>query len=259
VREGEPSRTALGAALLRALHAELDDPVLFEDPLAWRILGADRESSVAQAQPRSRLRLFVAARHRYAEEWVAAAYARGTRQVVVLGAGLDTIAYRNPHPDLAVFEVDHPATQAWKQERVAAAGIEVPATVAYVGVDFERDDLLTRLGEEGFDAARPAVFVWLGVVPYLTRAAVSATLRALGALPGAEVVLDHVGTDRDPGSQIRIDTLADRVSSLGEPLTEAWAPGEMAALLAGSGFTEVEELPLPAGSGGHIVGARRPR
>jgi methyltransferase (TIGR00027 family) len=259
MREGVPSRTAYGAALLRALHSELDDPVLFADPLAWPILGVDRAQALADAQPRSRLRMFVAARHRFAEDTVSAAYDRGTRQVVVLGAGLDTFAYRNPHPDLRVFEVDHPATQSWKRERVAAAGITVPGTATYVGVDFERDDLLTRLAEEGFAPAAPAVFVWLGVVPYLTRAATETTLRALTVVPEAEVVLDYAGTDRDGEGGSRLDRLAGRVAELGEAFTDLWAPEDMAAVLAAAGYVEVVELPIPAGSGGHIVHAARPR
>src|SRR4051812_5184169 len=160
MREGEPSRTAFGAAVLRALHAELDRPVLFDDPLAWRVLG-DREEIVAgmgEGYHRSRLRVFIAVRHRFAEDALAAAYARGTRQAVVLGAGFDTTAYRNPHADLRFWEVDHPATGAWKRERLTDAGIEVPDTVTYVGVDFEADSFLEQLVEAGLDAGAPAFF-----------------------------------------------------------------------------------------------------
>jgi methyltransferase (TIGR00027 family) len=234
------------------VHPVLDRPVLFDDPLAFPILGVDRDVVLASVAPRSRLRLCVALRHRLAEQTLAAAYDRGTRQCVVLGAGLDTIAYRNEHADLRVFEIDHPDTQAWKRERLAEAGI--PAVATYVAVDFERDDLRSRLVEEGFDVARPAVFVWLGVVPYLSREAVGATLRALATVPGAEVVLDHAGTERDAEGEERHRRLAERVAAVGEELTEAWAPGEMAALLTPSGFAEVEEL-LPTGSGAHVVRA----
>lgn len=255
MREGQPSRTALGAALMRALHQDLDRPLVFADPLAWAVLGVDRSAALEAAAPRSRLRLFVAHRHAYAEQTLAAAYARGVRQCVVLGAGLDTIAHRNAHPDLRVLEVDHPDTQAWKRDRVAAAGLT--GAVTYVPVDFEHDALLDRLAEAGFDAAAPAVFVWLGVVPYLTRDAVRATLTAVATVPGAEVVLDHAGTDRDDASGSRLDRLAADVAELGESFTAPWEAGEMAALLAATGFDEVEELPLPAGGGGHVVRARR--
>lgn len=248
---GRPSRTAEGAALLRALHQDLDDPVLFRDPLAWRVLGLDddaRAAALAAARPGSRLRTFVALRHRYADETVEAAYARGARQVVVLGAGLDTTAYRNPHADLRVLEVDHPATQAWKLERLAAAGIDAVAT--YVGVDLEREPLLPALGTAGFDASAPAVFVWLGVVPYLTHAATDQTLRVLGTVPGAEVVLDFASQPPE--------RLAERVAELGESFTEPWPAPDLHAVLRDAGFTEVEEVPLPADSGGHVVRARRP-
>jgi methyltransferase (TIGR00027 family) len=273
VRDGEPSRTAFGAAVHRAAHGELDRPVVFEDPLAWRILGVDRDAVLAEVPPRSRLRLFVAVRHRFAEDVVAEAVTRGVRQVVVLGAGLDTFAYRHPHAGLAVYEVDHPATGSWKRERLAEAGIEVPGSVTYVGVDFERDDLMGRLVEHGFDADSPAEFVWLGVVPYLTREAVAATLGSIASVPGAEVVLDHAaqadpaeGHEESAGSV----ELAERVAALGEPLTPRWAPGEMSSLLGSLGFDDVEDLgrpeirsrylglePGPPGGGGHIVRARR--
>jgi methyltransferase (TIGR00027 family) len=268
VREGEPSRTAFGAAIHRAVHPELDRPVVFEDQLAWRILGADRETVLAEAPPRSRLRYFVAVRHRFAEDVVAAAVARGVRQVVVLGAGLDTFAYRHPYDGLRVFEVDFPATGDWKRSRLAEAGIAVPESVTYVGVDFEREALLDRLAAHGFDASEPAEFMWLGVVPYLTREAVNATLRAIASVPGAEVVLDHAaeGDEESPGSV----ALAERVAALGEPLTPRWAAGEMASLLASLGFDDLEDLgrseirtrylglgPDDRPGGAHVIRARR--
>ena len=150
---------------------------------------------LADVPPLSRLRLFVAVRHRFAEDVIAEAVARGVRQVVVLGAGLDTFAYRHTHEGLRVYEVDFPATGAWKRQRLTEAGIAVPDSVTYVGVDFERDDLMSRLTEGGFDASSPAEFLWLGVVPYLSREAVAATLRAVATVPGAEVVFDYAAAD----------------------------------------------------------------
>ncbi len=273
MREGEPSRTAFGAAIHRAAHAELDRPVVFEDPLAWRILGVDRDEVLSQVPARSRLRFFVAVRHRFAEDVVAAAVDRGVRQVVVLGAGLDTFAYRQPddasHEGLRVYEVDFPATGAWKRERLADAGIDVPDSVTYVGIDFERDDLISRLAGHGFDAASPAEFMWLGVVPYLSRAAVAATLRAITVVPEAEVVFDYAAADGQEETQGSAE-LAARVAAAGEPFSDRWDPAELAALLAGSGFDDVEDLgrleirarflglePGPPGGGGHVVRARR--
>jgi methyltransferase (TIGR00027 family) len=237
VRDGEPSRTAFGAAVLRALHPELDEPVVFDDPLAWRVLG-DRDEILAQvdeASERSRLRVFIAVRHRFAEDSLAAAYERGTRQAVVLGAGFDTAAYRNSRADLRFWEVDHPATATWKRERLSEAGIEVPAGVSFVGVDFERESFLDRLVEAGLDATAPAFFLWLGVVPYLTRDATVDTLRAIASIPGGEVVFDLPA----PAEQADLEA---RVAELGEPFRGGWDSVEMHRLLAGLGFDEIEDL-----------------
>ncbi|GHH42289.1 hypothetical protein GCM10017774_38420 [Lentzea cavernae] len=144
---GGPSRTALITAYARAYHQVEDRPKIFDYPLAARPLGyaqdelpslgtvgTERLSGAMTDRPR---RLFFASRTRFAEDAVTAAVAAGVRQVVVLSAGLDTFAYRNPHPDLHVFEVDHPATQAWKRERLAVAGIDTLDTLTFVPVDFE--------------------------------------------------------------------------------------------------------------------------
>jgi methyltransferase (TIGR00027 family) len=275
VREGEPSWTALGAAAYRAIHQDADDGAIFRDPLAWQILGGDKDAVLAEAtgQDRPRLRLFIAVRHRFAEDSLAAAVSRGTRQVVVLGAGLDTFAYRNPFPETTVFEVDHPATGAWKQDQLAAAGIAVPPSVTYVGVDFETDDLMTRLVDAGFDASAPAFFVWLGVVPYLSLDAVTATLRAIASVPGGEVVFDYT----NPVYQLRAvaqDDRADliaRVAEVGEPLSAGLDTPDLLTLLTSLGFTDIDDLDRPdirsrylglppgdAGGGAHIVRARVP-
>ncbi|HEX7716101.1 MAG TPA: SAM-dependent methyltransferase [Marmoricola sp.] len=273
MRPGEPSRTAFGAAVHRAVHQELEGGRIFRDPLAWRILGLDREGVLtsARATERTWMRLFIAVRHRFAEDGLAAAVERGTRQVVVLGAGLDTFAYRNPYDGVRVFEVDFPATGRWKAEQLRDAGIAVPADTVFVGCDFERDDFLDRIAAAGFDPARPAYFLWLGVVPYLSREAVVSTLARIGTIPGAEVTFDYpapvTGLSRR-GRRLR-KAFEHRVAELGEPLTQPFDPGDMAALLRSAGFTEIEDLdraeiaprylglaPDAPGGGGHVVRAR---
>jgi methyltransferase (TIGR00027 family) len=243
VREGEPSRTAFGAAALRAAHQDADDPRIFTDPLAKQILGylgdlPDR----AWEQPA--LRLFIAVRHRFAEDSLAAAVARGTRQVVVLGAGLDTFAYRNPFPETRVFEVDHPATGRWKQERLAEAGIEVPPNVTYVPVDFEVDSLAERLADAGFDFGAPAFFLWMGVVPYLSTEAVRRTLAVIAAVPDAELVLDYVQPAHHVPEEDRADraSLVAHVADIGEPLGPGLETAELHAILDELGFAEIEDL-----------------
>jgi methyltransferase (TIGR00027 family) len=160
MQETEPSRTALGAAAYRAFHQFLDDGRIFADPLALRILGAYGMVLKVQAKTHPRLvqahrgmRLFVAARSAVAEAQLAAGVeSRGVTQMVVLGAGLDTFAYRNPFEgQLRVFEVDHPATQAWKRRRLAQSRIRVPPSLTFTPVDFEKDQLLDALTACGFD------------------------------------------------------------------------------------------------------------
>jgi methyltransferase (TIGR00027 family) len=235
---GQPSRTAYSAARYRAAHQILEGGRIFTDPLATRILGAPEEELLADA-PRRAMRVFVAARSRFAEEALAAAVARGIDQVVVLGAGLDTFAYRNPYPQVRVFEVDHPDTQAWKRARLAEAGIEVPGSLTYVDVDFERQSLADRLRPAG-----PAFFVWLGVVPYLTREGFDETLAFVAGAPGNEVVFDYAQSPSrmSPERRAALEARAERVARIGEPWLTYFEPDEIAAELTGLGFDEIEDL-----------------
>lgn len=278
-----PSRTAYRVALRRAAHQVFDDPVVFCDPLALKILGITpenmRQSELkAPNRPWSRsMRAFLAARSLFAEEALAAAVGRGVTQYVLLGAGLDTFAYRNPHPGLRVFEVDHPATQAWKRGLLAANGIEVPATAVYVPVNFETDALADSLQAAGFDPSQPTLFAWLGVVPYLTEAAFLGTLRYLSAqAAGSGVVFDY-GVPRamlPPLEQLAFDSLAARVAEAGEPFRLFFAPAEIAATLQSQGFRVTEDMDAEAmngryfssrkdglrvlGSGPHLIMVLRP-
>jgi methyltransferase (TIGR00027 family) len=247
-----PSRTALATAYARAYHQIADRPRILTDPLAARLLGVtadelsafvepteDRPGSGASYRPR---RLFFAARARFAEDRVAVAVSAGVRQVVVLGAGLDTFAYRNPHPGLRVFEVDHPATQTWKHHRLAAAGIDRPETVTFVAVDFETHTLATGLASAGFVRAEPAVFVWLGVVFYLTPDTTRVTLEYIaGQAQPVEVIFDYLqpaGTDAD---RAQLRERANRAAAAGEPWFSYFTPDDIAAQLRSLGFADVED------------------
>ncbi|HEY1723470.1 MAG TPA: SAM-dependent methyltransferase [Magnetospirillaceae bacterium] len=250
MQTGQFSRTALGAAGHRAVHQVLEQGVIFADPLAVPILGDDFAEQLddARAMPAKRgLRLFVALRARFAEDALARAVEAGTGQLVVLGAGLDTYAYRGACRDrLRIFEVDYPATQEWKRARLAAASIPLPPQLTFAPVDFERETLAEGLAAAGFDATRPSFFIWLGVVPYLTEAAVFATLGYVAALPGgAEIVFDCPQPEHmvaDLGARAFRAELARRVGALGEPLLSRFAPEDMRARLAAAGFGMVEML-----------------
>jgi methyltransferase (TIGR00027 family) len=249
VEQATPSRTALRVALRRAAHQLYDSPVVFSDPIAVPILGSAYAGELSRTpvdldRPFSlSLRAFVVARSRYAEDHLCRAFAAGLRQYVLLGAGLDTFAYRNPYPELRVFEVDHPATQQWKRTLLAESGIQIPPSLTYAPVDFERESLPVQLQAAGFDARIPTFFAWLGVVPYLTLEAFRATLGFIAAQPpGSGVVFDY-GQPRavlPPREQLAHDSLAARVKGAGEPFQLSFTPADIAAEL--TSFRDIEDI-----------------
>ena len=250
MKEGRRSGTAERVAMRRAAHQLYDQPLIFEDPLAVRILSEDaaarvRDSAEEEQTPWARgFRLYMATRSRIAEEELARAVERGVRQFVVLGAGLDTFAYRNPFAELRVFEVDHPDTQAWKRERLRHAGIAIPDSMRFAPVDFERDTLQHGLEAVGFRTDAPAFFSWLGVVPYLTRVAAVATLTFVAGLPrGSGVVFDYsIPREMMSDAERRaFDLLAERVARAGEPFRLFFDPAQLEVDLRALGFTEVED------------------
>ena len=250
---GSASATALGVAKRRAAHQLLDHPVVFPDSLADKILhGIDGLSlPTSAAAPGSRgsrfLRAFVAARSRYTEDELSSFFARGCRQYVVLGAGLDTFAYRNPYtPALKVFEVDHPHTQAWKIERLSTAGIPIPGSLTFVPVNFEIEDLAPALhASPAFNSAFPAFFSLLGVTPYLTRDALLRTLAVIAAMPpGSGIVFDYAvpAASLPLFDRIGLSLLSARVARIGEAFHLFLAPQELSSILRGLGFVCVQDL-----------------
>ena len=198
-----PSRTAVNTAVWRAMHTLFDEePKILVDRFARDLAGhASDEALVAahDAHPLARipwLRTNFAVRSRYAEDELSEAVARCVRQYVILGAGLDSFAYRRPDlmRTLRVYEVDHPASQAWKRARVAELGLDVPAGLRYAPVDFERETLPEGLRAAGVDPGAPVFFSWLGVTQYLTREAVLRTLRDVAgfAAAGGTLVFEFI-------------------------------------------------------------------
>lgn len=249
MRPREPSRTALAVAAHRAAHQLLEEGRIFADPLAVPILGQASEAIAAEARAnpsRGSMRFFVSSRAAIAEAALKVGVeARGLRQVVVLGAGLDTFAYRNRFEGLRVFEVDHPATQAWKRERLKAAGIAVPPSMAFAPVDFERDDLMASLEAAGFDPVQRTFFIWLGVVPYLTKEAIRTTLGLIGSLAGGgEVAFDYSDPPETLSEEMRASQAqrAAFVAALGEPFLSNFEPAELHAELRTLGFAEIDDL-----------------
>ena len=249
MQPGQPSRTARAAATHRAVHQILEQGRIFADPLALRILGEDGEALAREADGvplRRGMRLFIAARTRFAEDALARAIGQGVSQLVVLGAGLDTYAYRSaPARGLRIFEVDHPETQAWKRQRLAEAAIAVPPALTFAPVDFERETLPDGLLAAGFDPRQRSFFTWLGVVPYLTEPAIFTTLAYIAGLPGgAQAVFDYANPPGSLAPQARaaMELRAARVAKLGEAWVSYFDAADLDARLRASGFTQIEDL-----------------
>ena len=279
MQPGQPSHTARGAAAYRAIHQTLESGVIFSDPFAVRMLDEETRARLGELAADASLRpmrLFIAARSRFSEDSLAAGVGRGVRQIVVLGAGLDTFSLRNPHAGLGVrvFEVDYPATQAWKRTRLLEAGLAIPAWLTFTPVDFEQQSLAEGLRAAGFAANRPAFFQWLGVVPYLTREAITATLEFIASVTEAEVVFDYAEPFENYPVERRAQVMAvaARAASLGEPWLSMFDPIELSAMLRATGFATVEDLGLAEiagryygaqkqgisiGPGAHVVRAQR--
>jgi methyltransferase (TIGR00027 family) len=246
MESGEPSRTAMMAATIRGLHRwEAATPWVFDDSLALVLVGPawrDIRAQLSEALSEPLLRVvstMVVTRARYTEERLAA----GTfDQCVLLGAGLDSFAWRRPEAlagGLRVFEVDHPASQAWKLARVAELGLPSSDRHVFVPVDFEVETLNVGLDRAGFDWSGRTFFSWLGVLPYLTVEAVEATLRSLAkSAPGSEIVLSYLIAPplmEDIGRSFyeRFNGLA---MSVGEPIRIALTPEEAEALVSRCGL-----------------------
>ncbi|MBV9014078.1 MAG: class I SAM-dependent methyltransferase [Alphaproteobacteria bacterium] len=254
MRAHTASDTAALTAMLRAAHQLIDDePKVVDDPIAVRLVESAAPGRIAAQRsallsPRLMVpRAAVVLRSRYAEDLLAEAVARGVGQFVILGAGLDTFAYRQPafaHA-LQIFEVDHPATQAWKRQGLAAAGIEIPNNLHWAPIDFERQTLAAGLQEAGFNASRPAFFSWLGVIQYLTLPAIDGTLEMVAGLPPpSTIILSFMLPDADlPAEEAAAArAVAEDAAKKGEPWLTRISPTKLAGRLTKLGFHKVVHL-----------------
>lgn len=247
----EPSRSAMSAAAARGIHRLRDDPPwVLDDPFALPLVGEGWEAfaaqSVALSRPPYQARGGVLLRARYPEDVLGAgSYA----QFVILGAGLDSFAWRHPAflRTGRVFEVDHPATQSWKQRRVVALALPVSERHLFVPVDLARDALEQCLTTAGLDWSAPTLFSWVGTTMYLEPATIADTLRVVARCgPGSGVVLSY-----NPPVELLDDRQRDFLSDvsrlvqgMGEPLRSALTPAEVAHLAADAGL-RIAEAPSP--------------
>jgi methyltransferase (TIGR00027 family) len=249
----QPSQTALAAAAARAAHLVVDtEPLLFRDPVAADLIGEPGAEMVGYHRRSgdhivlAGTRTQVTVRSRWAEQRLTALAADGLAQYVVLGAGLDTFAYRSPLAGrLRVFEVDHPATQRWKRDLLAAARITPPEGLSFVGVDLETEPLADRLAAEGFDPSAPTLVSWLGVSMYLTAEGVAATLAAVGGLAaGGELLMEYALPPelRDEGGAVYAGFALPVAADRGEPWLSFFTPGELAELLEANGLRVADQV-----------------
>ena len=249
MQEGQPSRTAERVAVERAAHQLLDSPRVLEDPLAIRVIAPEHRRELEKDPARhdrspisKPTRAIVVVRTRIAEDTLAAS---GATQYVLLGAGLDTFAYRNPFPTVRVFEVDQPSTQTLKRERLATAGILLPASLCYVPCDFSRERLPAVLNAAGFDLSRPSVFAWLGVVMYLSRADIDDTLRYIATMPPASAVIFDYAQPLEVFPWLQrmfYRKTLDRLAEMGEPWLSFMQPEPLRKDLVSFGFSSIDDL-----------------
>jgi len=247
--EAAPSRTAALAAVARGLiRMEATPPWVLDDPFALVLVGPawqELHDKVTPLFPTNVARETFAAictRSRYAEDRLAAG---AFTQYVILGAGLDSFAWRRPDllRSVRVFEVDHPASQAWKLERVSDLALPLSDSHVFVPIDFEAEVLGDALCTAGFDRGQPALFSWTGVAPYLTAPAIESTLRTVAeAAAGSEVVFSYRAEEPeldDVGREF-IRIYAPLAASLGEPLQPGWPVIEIERLISRSGLKVVD-------------------
>jgi methyltransferase (TIGR00027 family) len=252
--------------MLRAAHLLWDDPPkIFQDTLALRLSGCVDEASLREQldrvdaefargtshefalSMRRNITATVCMRSRYVEDEVDQAIRRGVSQYVILGAGLDSFVYRRPElvNVLSVFEVDHPASQAWKRSRLEEAGLALPPNLTLVPVDFEKQSFIDNLRQGGYRIDEPAFFSWLGVTVYLTPEAIFSTLRQVAALAaGTEIIFQYTLPKEliDEKTQRFIDAVAAAAAARGEPYRTPFEPAQLHEKVQKLGFTEVLDL-----------------
>jgi methyltransferase (TIGR00027 family) len=250
VQDRIASHTALGTAYLRAAHQILDArPLILSDPVALILLGPDAEKQIRDAidwymSPQGKaLRSHVVLRSRYAEDRLKSSIERGVSQYIIVGAGFDTFAIRQPSwaARLRIVEVDHPDTQYLKRTKISDAGIPVPSNVVFAGINFENESLEEALIRNGIRNDEPTFFSWLGVTVYLTGPAIDSTLKSMAKYASrSEAVITF--REKPSAYTSASDQLSDLVSAAGEPFMSYFEPEEFKDKLLEAGFVKVEFL-----------------
>lgn len=250
MQDHQASRTALAVAYIRAAHQLLDSPpLLFPDPVAVKLLGPDAADAIhgmieRHQNPYGRgLRSHVCLRSRFAEDRLAEEVRSGASWYVLVGAGFDTFAYRQPAwaKALRIVEVDHPATQQAKRQMLAATDLTPPENLSFASVDFSKESLADVLGRLAIPAEDSVVFSWLGVTMYLSEEAITRSLDAMATVSDrASVTLTF---RQPPDPSVPSDKVLDEmVANLGEPFISCFTTDAIAAILQQRGFGTADFL-----------------
>lgn len=253
----KPSQTAQFAAAHRAYHLLHDRPAILEDIAAGWLLGPPLSAILRVAPLRwlfwrpllAKVRpisVFVVVRSRYTEDTLEHSIRDGCRQYVILGAGLDSWALRHIEPGVTVFELDHPATQQWKEARIRSRLGALPSHLVLIPVDFERESIADVLPSRGFDPRASAFVSWLGTICYLTRGAIEEAFTSLASVcaPGSRIAFDYFQpkSTMSPADLQLFDVLDEGGTRRGEPMQTLLDAEEMAEILLSAGFRVVEDL-----------------
>jgi methyltransferase (TIGR00027 family) len=274
MEDGKLKRSALMTAYFRGNHAVHDSPIIFDDFLAYQLLkkeeiaafeqeyvaslrGMDPEraaslpdhaAAIAYLMQNLLLAAAVFSRARYCEDNLKEAIKQGVKQFIILGAGMDTFAFRHPEylAQIKVIEVDLPATQQFKCSRLAELGWEIPANLHFVPIDFSKEDLATALCKSPFNPQALSFFGWLGVVPYLSRDAIFTTLRSIARIcpAGSRIVFDYIDDNvLDPGrAGIRWNLMHEKLRQMGESFQTSLNPYTLASELGAVGLLLEEQV-----------------
>lgn len=253
MQQATPSRTGELTAIMRAIHQIADDePRIMVDSIAPRLVdttgAADDWLAPILGHPFAKQwRAGFLIRNRYAEDCLAGCVERGAQQYVILGAGLDTFAFRQPSwaTSLCVYEIDHPATQSWKRDRLAAAGIAIPPNLTFVPIDFERTSLADALQVAGFDFGKQSFCSWVGVTQYLTFDAIKETLEFVLSLPGSSEIVFSFILPFELAPRLEAEALAiaaHKAAEVGEPWLSTFRAEDLKVRLRAMGFSDVVHL-----------------
>jgi methyltransferase (TIGR00027 family) len=232
---------------MRAAHTRLDPHPLINDPWGDRLVPESTRMEIRdEALLRSRAYPNVITRTRYAEDALQVAVSRGIRQYVLIGAGFDSFALRRPafSADLQIFEIDFPATQAFKIQRIKECGVSLPGSVHFIAADLSEESVAAALARSSFESGRLTFFSWLGVTMYLTREANLATLRSIASCApmASELVFTYFDARLFQAQSASFRELEQRVAAVGEPFLSGFDPATLAAALADCGLDLVEDL-----------------